>query len=432
MLTITPVILPGNRRKDGSYNVKIRVCWKGVNRYIATNLWCGRDDVTRGHKIKSPSVLDAAAVLVRELRESVADLSPALMETLTTEDIVARMKAHRAADSFRLDFFDYGSKFAARKTQNTARAYTSALGALSRFLGGRPLDVNDITKALLLEFVKAVNEAPKAHYNIHTGQMDESGKGKQPQGQSYRHMAKLAAIYNAARDEFNDEDAGVLLIPRNPFRAVRLPVPKTVAGQKALDVQLVQRIIDSETGETDGSIRTALSVFLLSFCLMGANLADLYAAKPFKGNVWTYYRRKTASRRADRAEMRVVLPDQVVGIVERLKGDRRWWLGRLHDMNPRADQITSRVNRALRRWCVREGVEPFTFYAARHSWATIARNRAGIDKATVDECLDHVGNYQLADIYLERDWGIINKANTEVLALFDFHVNGSSSSGSAE
>ena len=55
-----------------------------------------------------------------------------------------------------------------------------------------------------------------------------------------------------------------------------------------------------------------------------------------------------------------------------------------------------------------------------------------IDKATVDEALDHVGDYQLADIYLEKDWSIINKANTEVLALFDFHESGSPSSGSAQ
>ena len=57
MLTITPVVLPYNRRKDGSYNVKIRVTWKGKSRYIATNLWCGKDDLTRSFKIKSPAVV---------------------------------------------------------------------------------------------------------------------------------------------------------------------------------------------------------------------------------------------------------------------------------------------------------------------------------------------------------------------------------------
>ena len=432
MLTIAPVVFSHHRRKDGTYNVKIRVTWKGVNKYIATNLWCSKDDLTRSLKIKTPAIVDAAARLVKELRDSVSDLSPALMENLTTDDIVRLMKAHRRAESFQLDFFAYGDQFAAKKNKSTAHAYTMALGALERFIGQRSLDVNDITKALLLDFVKAVDESPKMHYNVQAKTWDESDRAKQPHGQSYRHIAKLTAIYNAARDEFNDEDAGLMLIPRNPFKAVKVEAPKTVKAQNALPVETIQRIIDAELVENDPSIRIALATFLLSFGTMGANLADLYEARPFKGDTWVYYRMKTRERREDRAEMRVTIQPQVCRYIAQLQGDKRWWLGGLHDLNPKADQITARIDRALRRWCDREGVGPFTFYAARHSWATIARSKAMIDKATVDEALDHVGDYQLADIYLEKDWSIINKANTEVLALFDFHESGSSSAGSAQ
>lgn len=42
------------------------------------------------------------------------------------------------------------------------------------------------------------------------------------------------------------------------------------------------------------------------------------------------------------------------------------------------------VNKYLRQWCQREGLEPFIFYAARHTWATTAR-RLGVEKATIDE-----------------------------------------------
>lgn len=420
MLTITPVVLTHNRRKDGSYNVKIRVCWKGQNRYIATNLWCTKNDLTRAHKIKNPAIIDAAARLVGELRESVAGLSPALMENLTAAEIVARMKGARAAGSFRLDLLEYGRRFASRKTPSTARAYTMALGALERWLGRPTLDVNEVTKSMLLEFAKAVDGAGKVSYNQHKGTWTETGKAKQEHGQSYRHMMKLAAIYHAARDEYNDEDAGVMLIPRDPFRAVRLEAPMTVRAQGALGVETIQRVIDAEAAEDDPATRVALGAFVVSFSLMGANLADLYAARPFDGDVWVYNRRKTASRRADRAEMRVDVPPELAGVLARMRGDKRWWLGALHDLNPKADQITARVNKSLRRWCAREGLEPFTFYAARHSWATIARNVCGIDKGTVDECLDHVGDYRLADIYIQRDWTVTARANGKVLALFRF------------
>lgn len=135
MLTIAPVVLAHHRRKDGTYNVKIRVTWKGRSAYVATNLFCSKDDLTRSLNIKTPAIIDAAARLVGELRESVSGLSPALMENLTAAEIVARMKGARAAGSFRLDLLEYGRRLASRKTPSTARAYTMALGALERWLG---------------------------------------------------------------------------------------------------------------------------------------------------------------------------------------------------------------------------------------------------------------------------------------------------------
>ena len=57
-----------------------------------------------------------------------------------------------------------------------------------------------------------------------------------------------------------------------------------------------------------------------------------------------------------------------------------------------------------------------TYYAGRHSWATIARKTT--EKATVDEALGHVGDYRVTDIYAERDWEQVAEANRRVLALF--------------
>ena len=79
------------------------------------------------------------------------------------------------------------------------------------------------------------------------------------------------------------------------------------------------------------------------------------------------------------------------------------------------------MNAALRRWQRREGLPDFTFYAARHTWATLAR-RAGVEKATVDECLGHVGDFHLTDIYAERPWDLLDAANAKVLALFEWPV----------
>ena len=70
---------------------------------------------------------------------------------------------------------------------------------------------------------------------------------------------------------------------------------------------------------------------------------------------------------------------------------------------------------ALRR--IREylGWETLQFYQFRHSMATIARNELGIDKATVDEMLNHVGGNRIADIYIKKDYKQINIANKKVV-----------------
>ena len=98
--------------------------------------------------------------------------------------------------------------------------------------------------------------------------------------------------------------------------------------------------------------------------------------------------------------------------------DRRYnaWLGKLH----KTKDPTTAVNRGLTRWCKAEGIERFTFYALRKSWATIARRTEGVDKSIVDEGLAHVGDFSLTDIYAERPWEKINEANRKVLEQFQW------------
>lgn len=66
--------------------------------------------------------------------------------------------------------------------------------------------------------------------------------------------------------------------------------------------------------------------------------------------------------------------------------------------------------------------EHITFYAARHSWATIARSAAlKIDKYTVHEALNHVdADMKITDRYIDRDWSVIWQANAKVLGLLNW------------
>lgn len=417
MASIRPAIVTSNRRKDGSFVVYIRVTHAGKSRRLPTSILCYQTDLTRGLKIKNATILARAEEICREMRSHLEGVDPFTLESWDVCQIVAHIRRGMEGESFRLDFFDFAEGYLKAKEPQTRRAYTGALNTLERFLGERRLDVNDITRQLLLDFVEFVEDEPKMH-RCAGGVLKAGPESKRGTGASARHIMKLANIFQAAKERYNDEDAGRILIPRSPFDKIPRHQPPG-KGQRNLGVEVTQRIISADAC---GSLeRTALDAFVVSFALMGANMADLYRAQEPDGGVWTYNRQKTESRRADGALMRVAVPPEAAPFVERLRKRKArggWWLPGLR-IGGSKDGATALVNRALHAWAEREGVAPFTFYAARHTWASLARS-CGVDKGTIDDCLGHKGAFALADIYAEKAWPLTDAANRKVLALFSW------------
>ena len=390
MITYKPIIIPGGRRKDGIWPVKIRVTFKGVSRRIPTTLACTDADLTRSGKIKNAAILERAGELIARMREATADLSPFTLEAWSVDEVVAHIRAALSADSFRLDFFAYGRELIAGKIPHTRAYYQTALNALADYLGRDTLDINSITRGMLVSFAESVGETKAA-----------------------RHLAKLAFIHRSARNQFNDEDAGAIRIPRQPFQNLPKVRPQG-KGQKALQPQELQALIDCTPANEWEAL--ALAAFLLSFCTMGANLADLYAEKGPISGVWCYKRRKTG------VYNEVAVNARIAGLAGQLQeGPAGWWLPALHRYGT-ADTATHNINKWLTQIAARLGLPSFRFYAARKTWATTAR-RLGIEKATIDDALAHAGDYRMADIYAEKNWTLTAAANERVQAEFSWPDN---------
>lgn len=415
--TFKPIIIASNRRKDGTYPVVIRLTFKGVSRRLPTNLVCRSSDITtKSKQIKNADIISLAGNLIDRMREPLKIYNTFDLEDKDVDWIVAKIRAALATDNFRLDFFKWGEQIASEKNKGTATSYLSALNSLERYLGRRELDINDITKAMLLQWMEFVNNENKICYNARTKTWKYSKVARYGNGASSRYLFKLAYIYDRAKDKFNDEDAGIIVIPRSPFKGIQKDIPVS-DGQKPLSVDMMQMIIDAKTD--DRNIRIALDAFILSFLLMGVNMADLYAARDFKGKWWVYNRKKTMNNRPDKALMKVLLQDETRPYIARLKGKGAMWLNVLQGYSGAPDLCDTKVNRYLERWCEQVGVERFTFYAARKTFGTLAR-RVGVDKATIDECLGHIGDYKIADIYIERDWDLLAASNRKVIDLFSW------------
>ena len=399
MITYKPIIIPGGRRKDGIWPVKIRVTFKGVSRRIPTTLACTDADLTRSGKIKNAAILERAGELIARMREATADLSPFTLEAWGVDEVVAHIRAALSADSFRLDFFAYGRELIAGKIPHTRAYYQTALNALADYLGRDSLDINSITRGMLVSFAESVGETKAA-----------------------RHLAKLAFIHRSARNQFNDEDAGAIRIPRQPFQNLPKVRPQG-KGQKALQPQELQALIDCSPANEWEAL--ALAAFLLSFCTMGANLADLYAEKGPISGVWCYKRRKTG------VYNEVAVNARIAGLAGQLQdGPAGWWLPALHRYGT-ADTATHNINKWLAQIAARLGLPSFRFYAARKTWATTAR-RLGIEKATIDDALAHAGDYRMADIYAEKNWTLTAAANERVQAEFSWPDNYATKTGDTD
>lgn len=417
-IKMRPAVYANHRRKDGSCPVKIVIYFKGKERKLATHIVAEQKDLTRTFHLKQGEALSAAQDLIIDMRVACREIPYFDLEYQDVDFVVNFIKGKLSKKTFRLDFIAFGKKWIADKKEGTRLQYLQALNAFARYLKADTIDINAITRSMVEAFIEFLDKEPKMYRCSATRAIIESKKAKAKGGQASRHVVKLAAIHKAARKRYNDEDSNAIMIPRSPFEGHEITPPPS-QGQKPLSIEVIQALISTKT--ENAAIRTGIDVAIVSLGLMGINLADLYEIEPPAGDILIYYRKKTRDKRADKAEMRIEIPECIRPFIERLQSPRngQCWLGRLHEVCSKSCRITPTVNYGLRKWCEERGVERFTFYALRKSWGTIAR-RIGVEKSLVDEGLTHVGDYRMTDIYAERPWDRINEANRKVLELFDW------------
>ena len=160
----------------------------------------------------------------------------------------------------------------------------------------------------------------------------------------------------------------------------------------------------------------AKDCFILSFCLMGINSADLYNATKMDGNTITYYRTKTKDRRLDNAKRMVEIPHIIQPIINKYRDKTGKRLFNFYQYYCDEKGFNKAINYGLKEIGSILGIDDLEYYAARHSWATIALNKVGIDKYIVHAALNHIDDsMKVTDIYIERDFVNENKANAKVV-----------------
>lgn len=416
MLTIKAEIKKSELKVDGTYNVKIRFTLDRKIKRLSTNLFITSKDLTKSLKFKEDtSIKRAIDGLVLYYREQCFKLQ--LDQNHYSLDEIIEFLNGEQEKQQTIDFIKFSREWIASTTIKGAPNYTTAINALVRFVGKEELDINLIT----LDFLESFKAFLNKEREIRTKRLMQQGK-RIPSNRSLSlYLISIKKLFNEAKKKYNKKEKNLILIPNSPF--MELEIPKQEATRKrAISADIIKKLWklpykDMKKGyKSTCRYNLAKDCFILSFCLMGINSADLYNATEMEGNTIVYNRTKTKDRRLDKAQMKVDIPRLVLPLVEKYKDKTGKRLFNFYQYYADEKGFNKAINYGLKEIGTILEIDDLEYYAARHSWATIALNKVGIDKYIVHAALNHIDDaMKVTDIYIERDFVNENKANAKVV-----------------
>lgn len=440
MATFKISIFEHQRRRDGKYPVSIRCYWKGSCAYIGTEYYVTDKQILRkklSKKDNKKEILQLKDIfIVNELNKRIARF----------EDIKSRKLGHRielyTAKELAKYFIDETRpgtdtginfvEFAVRHIErlmnqgrgSTARSIRSTINSLVDFAGGRErIAVTEITAKFLTQFENYLRGKRTLKRKNQFGKTVVTKKAGLSDVSILDNMANIRIVFNAAMDEYNDEDKGEIRIMHYPFRKYKLKrrpesdkrnlTPEQIAAIR--DVSNEKLVLERAIFSRD--------VFMLSFYLVGMNLADMYDADHLpdarKMIRIQYNRKKTKRRRQDKALISIKVEPEALPLLTKYRDPTGERVFDFHNRYTNSHIFSSNVNKGLKIVAKAAGIdEPLSTYYARHSWATIARNKCNISKDDVDLALNHIDQgRKMADVYIEKDWSMVDRANRAVIDL---------------
>ena len=416
MLTINAEVVKIQRQSNECFTVRLRFTLNRRMKRLSTSLFAASKDLTKDLRIKQSSPLKQEVNdLIRCYQNKCAKLQIEL-NNYTIDDVMDYLNGEHQKQQT-IDFIKFSREWISSATIKGAPNYTTAINALVRFVGKEELDVNLIT----LDFLEQFKVFLVGEREARTKKLMQQGK-RVPSNRSLSlYLISIKKLFKEAQKKYNKREKNLILIPNSPFADFEIP-RQEATRKRAIPADIIKKVWklpykDMKKGyKSTCRYNLAKDCFILSFCLMGINSADLYNVTERTGDTITYNRTKTKARRLDGAKMMVNIPKAILPLVEKYKDPSGKRLFNFYRYYADEGNFNKAINYGLKEIGGLLGVDDLEYYAARHSWATIALNKVGIDKYTVHAALNHVDeSMRVTDIYIERDFVNENKANAKVI-----------------
>ena len=385
----------GKIKSDGGRNVMLRLVSGRTQKHIPIGVSLekgdyrvypdGRIRVTNDEKYFS--IEDTLADLTRKMN---AILKDSLGLTLSADDLYAAMTRKGGGDVRAMNFFAFADDYLSKTEIKGKKNYVTMLNSLQRYnMGLRTLPFASVTFSFLQGYSLSLKDKPRAQ-SLYLGAL--------------RHIYKQACLM------YNDDDNTYL----SPTLFDRFKVPRQKQkGQRALSVDVLREFFSFPV--ESGREELARDCCMLSLCLMGTNSVDLYNARTYRDGKLIYERTKTKDRRSDSARIEIDVHDIVKPLFEKYRSSDGRHVFLFAERYADPQQFNRAINIGLKGIGKRMGVDGLQFYQFRHSVASIARNELHYAKSDIDEMLNHVGDNRIADIYIKRDFSVINEINRRVI-----------------
>lgn len=404
-------------RVDRTYNVKLCFTYKRKVKRLSTSLFVSVDDLTKTLSFKDGTSIKRKIDRLVEDYKDKCDQLHVDSNNYTLDDIMELLQADEERQK-PVDFIRFCQRWIEITPIKGKKNYQSALNSFTTYLGLDYLETSKLTANVLngfMDYLKRRNQQ-KAEALIKAGKRVPSNRSVSLYLSSLRHL------FNEAKKEYNDYDRNIIRISNSPFEYVVVP-KQQVTRKRAISAEKIKEIWNFPYEcKLDGTLKQesvtnlAKDCFILSFCLIGMNSADLFNCTEISGNTITYYRTKTTARRLDKAKMEVKIPSFLKTLFEKYRDRSGVRVFNFYHLYNTDKNFNRAINMGLKTIGSKLNLIDLEFYAARHSWATIALNKVGIDKYTVHAALNHVDeSMRVTDIYIERDYVNENKANAKVV-----------------
>lgn len=365
--------------KDGTYPVQVKVGF-GTNLYLATGIylkpedWDARLQVCTGKAARRINNILGTLLLqtnnrVLELRESgqFGKLAPAqLRQMLTNLELSAPTVGVPSVG-------DYIDRVRDLKTPNTQVSYVTTKNRLALYCDPDTLRFSDLSYAWFEAWIK---------------KMEDDGL-KRNTVSKYLKVVKTVIKYA--------EDDGVQVNPAYKKIDSRA---ETDTPMRNLPVQTLRRIRDTQI---KGKTAMYKDAFMLSFYLIGINMADLLALpKDAIVNGRLHYKRAKTGKNYS-----ILVQPEAQAIIDKYPGKTH-----LLSFGEKVSCFRMNCNDLLRK------LEPgLTWYWARYSWANYAID-LDIPKDTVSEAMGHKHGSTVTGIYIKYSQDKADAANRQVLDYF--------------